>query len=112
MILGISRKTFDHMDANIFCNIFGGLVRPHLEYAAPVWSPHTIKQKEIIENVQRRATKLVLGLSELSYPDRLRKLKLPTLAYRRARGDMIQVHKMTCQEGGYDKTLPSILTKE
>ena len=76
--------------------------------------PHqsSIKQKESIENVQRCATKLVPGLSELSYPDKLRKLKLPTLAYWRARGDIIQVHKMTCQEGDYDKTLPSILTKE
>ena len=111
-ILGIARKTFDHMDVNIFSSIFKGLVRPHLEYAAPVWSPHLVRQKELLENVQKRATKLVPGLSELSYPDRLRKLNLPTLAYRRVRGDMIQVYKMTCNTGGYDNTLPSILTAE
>ena len=111
-ILGIARKTFDHMDVNIFSSIFKGLVRPHLEYAAPVWSPHLVRQKELLENVQKRATKLVPGLSELSYPDRLRKLNLPNLAYRRVRGDMIQVYKMTCNTGGYDNTLPSILTAE
>ena len=44
-ILCISKKTFDHMDANVFCSIFKGLVWPRLEYATPVWSPHTIKQK-------------------------------------------------------------------
>ena len=111
-VLGITRKTFNHMDQNIFCHIFKGLVRPQIEYASSVWSPHLVKQKETIENVQRRATKLIPGFSELSYPDRLKKLKLPTLAYRRVRGDMIQVYKMLCDTGGFDKTLPSILTDE
>ena len=40
-----------------------------------------------------RATKLVPGLSTLSYPDRLKNLKLPTLTYCRARGDMIEGSK-------------------
>ena len=93
----------------MFTLIFKGLVRPHLEYAAPVWSPHLIKYKDILENVQRRATKMVPGLSEKSYPERLKHLKLPTLTYRRTRGDMIQVYKL--MNGGYDKALPPLLTK-
>ena len=40
--------------------------------------------------VQKRATKMIPGMPKISYPDRLRKLKLPTLTYRRARGDMIE----------------------
>lgn len=108
-ILAITRRTFDYLDQDIFCHIYKGLVRPHLEYAAPVWSPNSVKQKESIENVQRRATKLVPGLFDMSYPDRLKKLKIPTLAYRRTRGDMIQVYKMMCDDGGYDKTLPNLL---
>jgi hypothetical protein len=47
----------------------------------------------MLENVQIRATKLVDGLGALTYEERLRKLDLPTLAYRRARGDMIEVYK-------------------
>ena len=81
----------------------------NLEYAAPVWSPHTIKYKEIIENVQRRATKMIPGFGDLSYPERLRKLKLPTLAYRRIRGDMIQAFK--AMNGFYDPKLPALLIK-
>ena len=85
-IMAIARKTFDYMDLQTFSYIFKGLVRPHLEYGAPLWSPHTLKTKKLIENVQKRATKTVPGLSGLSYEEHLRKLKLPTLAYRRARG--------------------------
>ena len=45
------------------------------------------------------------------YPDRLRKLRLPTLAYRRTRGDMIQAYKLlTDNNDGYDKSLPTLFT--
>ena len=106
-ILGITKKTFDYMDKSMFCLLFKGLIRPHLEYAAPVWSPQQIKYKELLENVQRRATKLVPGLSKLTYPERLEHLKLPTLAYRRTRGDMINVYKIVY--GGFDGSIRSML---
>ena len=54
----------------------------------------------MIEKVQRRATKLVMGLQELPYGDRLRALKLPSLSYRRIRGDMIETYKIL--NGKYD----------
>ena len=41
--------------------------------------------------VQRRATKLIPGYKELDYKERLIRLKLPTLSYRRLRGDMIEI---------------------
>ena len=62
------------IDKSTISLIFKGLVRPHLEYAAPIWNPHLEKQKEAIENVQRRATKLIPGLFHMSYPDRLKEL--------------------------------------
>ena len=102
--MAIGRKTYDYMDATTFNLIFKGLVRSNLEYAAPGWSPHTIKYKEIIENVQRRATKMIPGFGE-----HLRKLKLPTLAYRLIRGDMIQAFK--AMNGFYDPKLPALLSK-
>ena len=52
-----------------------------------------IKHIEVIESVQRRATKLVPKVKNLTYPDRLRAINLPTLSYRR-RGDMIDVYKI------------------
>ena len=110
-VMGITRRTFTNLDSEVFLPIFKSLVRPHLEYAAPVWSPHLDDLKKKVEDVQRRATKKLPGMKDLSYPDRLRKLKLPTLAYRRVRGDMIQTFKllMPIEEGGYDRSLPKLL---
>ena len=69
---------------------YKSLVRSHLDYASSVWSP-LYKQKHIdaLENVQRRATRQLPALAKLSYEERLIQLKIPTLAYRRIRGDVI-----------------------
>ena len=52
------------------------------------------KDRIAIENVQRRATKLVKSISHLPYNDRLHVLGLPTLEYRRERADVTQVYKI------------------
>lgn len=61
-----------------------------MEYANQVWFPHLVKAVEAIENVQR-ATRLLLQLKFLIYKKRLKELNLPTLFYRRSRGDMIDL---------------------
>ena len=71
-VLAVTWKSFDHMDCEVFKLIFKGRVRPLLEYATPVWNPHLIGQIDSIEAVQKRATRMVPGLSHLSYPERLR----------------------------------------
>ena len=53
-----------------------------------------MKYIESIEGVQRRATKMIPEIKKLSYPERMKYLKLPTMAYRRARGYMIEVYKI------------------
>ena len=58
----------------------------------------------MLENVQTRATKLVDGLGQLDYEERLEKIGLPTLAFRRARGDMIELYKHIHT---YDRKVPS-----
>ena len=92
-IMGLIRRTFSFLDIETFKKLYTSFVRPHLEYAQPVWSPHLRKHIKMIENVQIRATKLVDGLKNLEYADRLDKIGLPTLIYRRNRGDMIQLWK-------------------
>ena len=87
------RRSFIFMDHD-FRWLYKAIVRPHLEYINSVWSPMRKKDINTIENMQRRATKMIPGLKDLSYPERLRALKLPTLVYRRLRGDMIETYKV------------------
>ena len=92
-IMGLIRRSFTYLDKHLFKKLFTTFVRPHLEYAQSVWSPHLVKHIKTIENVQKRATKLVDGLQQMSYSQRLEILDLPTLVYRRRRGDMIEMFK-------------------
>ena len=59
-----------------------------------IWSPRLKRQSASIERVQRRATKILPELRECKYEERLRILKLPSLKYRRYRGDLIQTFKI------------------
>ena len=92
-IVGIIRRSFASLPKDTFVKLFTAFVRPHLEYGQAIWSPHLRKYIKHIENVQIRATKLVDGFGKMEYHERLEKLKLPTLAYRRLRGDMIETYK-------------------
>jgi ribonuclease P/MRP protein subunit RPP40 len=93
-IVGIIRRSFTHLDEKMFTTLFKALVRPHLEYAVAVWNPHLKKDTNSIEAVQRRATKLIPGFRDLTYQQRLHRLNLPSLEFRRLRGDMIETFKI------------------
>ena len=106
-VMGVIRRTFEFLDIKTFKISFTALVRPHVEYANQVWNPHLKKHIDKLENVQRRATKLVPGLSKLTYEEGLRKIGLPTLAYRRIRGDMIETYKILTQK--YDPEVSNFI---
>ena len=94
-VLGLIRRTFDHLDEEMLVLLYRSLVRPHLEYCHPVVYPQYMKQEKMLEAVQRRATRLVPKIRKKEYPERLEKLKLPSLAFRRRRRDMTEVYKYT-----------------
>ena len=100
-IVGIIRRSFKYLDFKTFSLLFKSLVRPILEYASSVWNPHKTKDIEAIENVQRRATQMLPDMKDLTYEERLRKLKLPSLRYRRLKSDMIETFKIVTEI--YDK---------
>jgi len=70
------------------------LVRPHLEYCCQIWSPYYKKDIKLIEGVQRRATKLIAGMQELNYNERLKKLGIQRLEGRSMRSDLIEIFKI------------------
>ena len=79
------------------------MVRPHLEYCNQIWGPFNVADMKLVERVQRRATRLVPELRQLPYEERLKKLHLPTLQYRRRRGDMVMMYNIMHGRSGLDK---------
>ena len=89
IIRSIEYKCIDNM-----VPLFKSIVRPILETSEAVWNPYMRKFIDMIESVQRHFTKYVIGMRNLSYEERLKSLKLPSLEFRRFRGDLIEIFKI------------------
>lgn len=92
--LGMISRTIKYKSKSVLLSLYKSLVRPHLEYCTPVWSPHYVKDKHMLEKVQHRFTRMVPGMKELPYKDRLKQLGLWTLEERRNRADLLEMFKM------------------
>ena len=99
------KRSFSVRDKEVILQLYKSLVRPHLEYSIQAWRPHFQKDIDLIEGVQRRATKLISDLKDKSYENRLRILNLTTLETRRLRGDLIEVFKIF---KGFDNLDPTM----
>ena len=88
-VLGQISRSFHYRDKNVFMKLDKSHVRSHLEFSVPDWSPWTEADKLVLENVQKRAVRMVSGLSG-SYEENLKDLNLQSLEDRRIRYDMIQ----------------------
>ena len=80
--------------SEILIPLFKATIRPILEYANAVWSPHKRKDVDRIEKIQKNYTKCIIGCKNLNYEQRLIKLKLPSLEFRHMRGDLIETYKI------------------
>ena len=93
-LLGVLYRTIAHKTTDIMVKLYKTLIRPHLEYGVVAWSPHYVKDKELLERVQHRFTRMFPHLKEKPYSSRLMELGLYTLEERRNRADLIEVYKM------------------
>ena len=88
------------------------IVRPHLEYCIQAWRPYRKKDIDTLERIQRRATKMIPELRDLSYEERLKECGLTTLETRRLRGDQIEVFKILNGYENIDRNMFFSLKKD
>ena len=108
-LLAVIKRSFAHIDETTLPLLYKALVRPFLEFGNAVWGPFSKGDQKRLEKVQRRATRMVESIKHLPYPERLERLRLPSLFYRRRRGDMLTVYQLF--HGGIDVPATTFFTK-
>jgi len=109
-MLGIIKRNFNYLTVSSFVLLYKCMVRSHLDYCSSVWVPYKKGDIELLEKVQKRATKLIPAIKTMTYTERLKACKLPTLHYRHIRGDMIEMYKIL--SGKYDTALIPRVNRE
>ena len=92
--IGLLFRGFVSRNLHVFRQAYITYVRPLLEYASNVWSPHLSMHINAIERVQRHFTKRITELRDFSYRERLSLLNLDTLEYRRLSSDLTLYYKV------------------
>ena len=102
---GLIRRNVMYKENELIIPLYKTIVKPHLEYCIQAWRPYRKKDTDILERVQRRATKMIQKLRNISYEMRLKECGLTTLDTRRLR-DHIEVFKIL---NGYENIDRNIL---
>ncbi len=82
-VLGMIRRNITYKEKSLIVPLYKAMVRPHLEYCIQAWSLYLRKDIDMLEKIHRRATKLIPGLRDIIYEERLKEGGLTTLETRR-----------------------------
>ena len=93
-VLGLIKRTIISRKTKVILNFNKTLIHPHLEYCIQAWRPHLAKDIEKLDNVQKRATRIIEECRGKSYKERIQILGPTTLESRRTRADMLEVFKI------------------
>ena len=94
LIYRMNRRFYQQSEPETLLRLYISLVRPHLEYASPVWSPYTIKDITLPENIQKFGCKLCTKQWDSGYEQLLELLDLPKLSTRRLYLDLSTMYKI------------------
>ena len=111
-ILGLIRRNITYKGKKLIIPLYKAIVRPHLEYCIQAWRPYRKKDIDTLERIQRRATKMIPELRDLSYEERLKECGLTTPETRRLRGDQIEVFKILNGYENIDRNMFFSLKKD
>ena len=89
LILGIINRGVSHQSSKVISKLYTSYVRLHLEYCIQFWSPINEKDPDMLEGVQRRATKMTPSFKEFIIRGKIEKLGMFSLGR-----NMIEVFKM------------------
>ena len=87
-------RTITYIDKQTIVSLNEAIVRPYLKYCIQAWRLYRKNDTDKLERIQRRATKIIPELRDLSYESHLLECGLKTLEIRRLRGDQIEVFKI------------------
>ena len=115
-VLGVIKRVLGSKSTTEFSLLYKSLVRPILEYAAPVWCPFLVKDIVLLEKVQRRASRLALGQKrgEIYYEERCAILKWSPSEKRRLYFSLIECYKclLSLNNLEFQVFFPSLPRKE
>ena len=111
-ILGLIRRNIVYKEKELIIPLYKTIVKPHLEYCIQAWRPYRKKDIDMLERVQRRATKMIPKLRNISYEMRLKECGLTTLETRRLRGDQIEVFKILTGYENIDRNIVFTVKEE
>ena len=95
-VYGFMRRNFNNCPSKIKSALYKSMIRPILEYAGNVWSPHCDKDIQCIERVQRRAARFAANCYSRyhSVTDMMQKLNWPTLKQHRNESKLVMMYKV------------------
>ena len=70
LMQGLIRRTITYMEKQLIVPLYKAIVKPHLEYCIQAWTPYRKKGIDKLERIQRRTTKMIQELRDLSYENR------------------------------------------
>ncbi len=90
-IIRVTKASIIDIAPALFHRLYGAFIRPNLEYALQAWRTWLKKRISLLQDVQRRSTKLVKRLKDYAYEERVQSLKPDSLSCRMDKGDIVRV---------------------